>query len=206
MELVQILKQQGIVDKQVLNAIASVPREKYVLEQYLKQAYENIALPINAGQTISQPYIVAYMTEKLMPISGQKILEIGTGSGYQAAILAQLGAEVFSVELIAELANKASETLHSNGYNVTIKIADGHDGWPEHAPYDAIIVTAASHQGIPNNLVKQLVTGGKMILPICADDTKQTHLYLITKKANGTISQEQLIAVRFVPLVITSNS
>ncbi len=201
-QLLKNLKQQGIQNPKVLEAIGHVPREYFVVHEFQEKAYENIPLPLGLGQTISQPFIVAYMTEQLMPVSGQKILEIGTGSGYQAAILSELGAEVYSIERIPELAHQAEQALSYSGYqSVHIKIADGYDGWPNQAPFNAIIVTATSDTGVPKRLVEQLALGGKMIIPIRIPMTYEENLYLITRHENDEIESKKLISVRFVPFV-----
>lgn len=201
-QLLKNLKQQGIQNPKVLEAIGHVPREHFVVREFQEKAYENIPLPLGLGQTISQPFIVAYMTEQLMPVAGQKILEIGTGSGYQAAILSELGAEVYSIERIPELAHQAEQALSYSGYqSVHIKISDGHDGWPNQAPFHAIIVTATSDTGIPKRLVEQLALGGKMIIPIRIPMTYEENLYLITRHENDEIESKKLISVRFVPFV-----
>lgn len=201
-ELLNVLRQQGIKNPEVLEAIRQVPRENFVVEAYQTEAYENTPLPLGLGQTISQPYIVAYMTEQLMPLEGKKVLEIGTGSGYQAAILAQLGAHVYSIERIPELAHGAEKSLISSGFHqVHLKISNGHLGWPRHSPFDAIIVTATSHTGIPQLLVQQLTIGGQMMIPMRDLITQQEYLYLITRTHLQEVQTQQLIGVRFVPLV-----
>ena len=205
--LIEELKYQGIKNLLVLDAMAKVPREHFTPLAYRSQAQENIALPLSAGQTISQPYIVAYMTEQLMPVKDKKVLEIGTGSGYQAAILAYLGAKVYSVERIAELAKSARIALDELGmHDVQIKKGDGQLGWVENSPYDAVIVTAASQCGVPEALVAQLQVGGKMMIPIFDSVSQQEHLYLLTKTSDWHMDSQQLIPVRFVPLVITGDS
>ncbi|MDQ5884784.1 MAG: protein-L-isoaspartate(D-aspartate) O-methyltransferase [Pseudomonadota bacterium] len=205
--LVEELKYQGIQNPEVLKAIAKVPRAHFIPMEYRSQAEVNTALPISCGQTISQPYIVAYMTEQLMPVRDKKILEIGTGSGYQAAILAYLGAKVYSVERIAELAQSARIQLDDLGmYGVQIKEGDGSLGWSENSPYDAVIVTAASQSGVPKSLVAQLKIERKMIIPILDSALQQEYLYLLTKKSLWHMDSQQLIPVRFVPLIVTGDS
>lgn len=205
--LVEELKYQGIQNPEVLNAITNVPRSHFTPMEYRSQAEVNTALPIRFGQTISQPYIVAYMTEQLMPVKDKKILEIGTGSGYQAAILAYLGAKVYSVERIAELAQSARIQLDDLGmHGVHIKEGDGSLGWVENSPYDAVMVTAASQSGVPRSLVAQLKIEGKMIIPILDSALQQEYLYLLTKKSVWHMDLQQLIPVRFVPLIVTGDS
>ena len=193
------LKTRNIKSEAVLNAMRGVPRHLFVPGNIWSSAYDDSPLPIGLGQTISQPYIVAYMTELLEPVSGMKILEIGTGSGYQAAILAFLGAEVFTVEFQEELSARAGETLAGlNFEKVKIKHGNGYLGWQEEAPFDAIIVTAAP-DAIPGKLISQLKEGGKMILPVGPVHSIQI-LKLIVKKDRGFIEKD-LLPVRFVPMV-----
>ena len=193
------LKPRGIKSDSVLNAMSDIPRHLFVPKNLQDCAYDDTPLPIGLGQTISQPYIVAYMTEKLDPTPGMKILEIGTGSGYQAAILAHIGCKVYSVELACELAVKAKNILADLGFeNVKIKQGNGYSGWPEEAPYDAIIVTAAP-VAIPKNLTYQLGSGAKMIVPVGEAYSVQS-LQLIIKEAGGIIANE-LLPVRFVPML-----
>jgi protein-L-isoaspartate(D-aspartate) O-methyltransferase len=194
----QQIANRGIKDHAVLEAMRTVPRHKFVLEEYLDQAYADHPLPIGYGQTISQPYIVALMTEMLQVKPGQRVLEIGTGSGYQAAILAELGAEVYTVEIIPELAKQAQDRLERLGYtNIKILNADGYYGWEEYAPYDAIIVTAAPDH-LPQPLVNQLKEGGRLVIPIGPVGTVQT-LWLF-EKSQGELLATNLGLVRFVPL------
>ena len=184
----------------VLGALRTVPREAFTLETDIARAYVNAPLPIGHGQTISQPFIVAIMTELLDLEPDQSVLEIGTGSGYQAAILTELAREVWSIELVPELADKARAALAKAGYtNVEIRCGDGALGWPEHAPYDAIIVTAAA-PSIPPTLIAQLKPGGRLIAPVGAAYQTQT-LTLVEKNAPGAIAQREIMAVAFVPLV-----
>jgi protein-L-isoaspartate(D-aspartate) O-methyltransferase len=182
----------------VLDAMNTVPRHSFVPQEYLDQAYEDHPLPIGYGQTISQPYIVALMTEKLKVKRGDKVLEIGTGSGYQAAVLAHIGMEVYSVEIIPELARAADERLKRLGYAVSVKQGDGYLGWEEHAPYDAIIVTAAPDH-VPQPLVKQLKDGGRLVIPIGPQGSWQT-LWQFTRKGDD-LQAVDLGGVAFVPLV-----
>ena len=189
---------QGVRDPEVLRAMRTVPRHEFVLAEFLDMAYADRPLPIGYGQTISQPYIVAAMTELLKLRRGDRVLEIGSGSGYQAAILAELTDEVYTVEIIEELYERAGEVLRRLGYNnVKFKHADGYYGWEEHAPYDAIIVTAAPDH-IPQPLVTQLKDGGRLVIPVGPPGSYQT-LWLIEKHGDKTVSK-QIMGVAFVPL------
>ncbi|MCW8963672.1 MAG: protein-L-isoaspartate(D-aspartate) O-methyltransferase [Gammaproteobacteria bacterium] len=187
------------LDPRVIEAMNSVPRHEFVPEGKRPYAYENRPLAIGHGQTISQPYMVAVMTDMIKLQPGHKVLEIGTGSGYQAAILAQLTDEVFSIEIIEPLANSASELFKRLGYtNITTRIGDGYYGWQEHAPFDAIVVTAAATQ-IPPPLIKQLKPGGRMVIPVGSRFLTQ-QLMLVTKDDAGKVTTEQVLPVAFVPL------
>ena len=199
------LKERGIEDPLVLNAMQTVPREAFVPEDLKDQAYNDNPLPIGYDQTISQPYIVAFMTQALGLQPEYRVLEIGTGSGYQAAILSRICREVYTVEIIKELASHAGEIFEKHLYNnIHIKIGDGHQGWPEKSPFDAIIVTAAGPD-IPNTLTRQLKVGGKMILPLKRSNYEQT-LVLITKiDVNDNIIQKELLPVMFVPMTGNNN-
>src|SRR5450759_1518912 len=180
----QQIKNRGIHDKKVLDALMNVPRHKFVPEEYKDHSYDDSPLPIGYNQTISQPYIVAYMTEILNPDKTKKVLEIGTGSGYQAAILSLLYKDVYTVEIIKALGEKAKRVFDEEGYNnIMVKIGDGFQGWKEYAPFDAIIVTCAP-SNIPNPLVEQLAEGGKMIIPV--GEYNNQVLCLLEKK-NGKI-------------------
>ncbi len=185
-------------DKLVLQAMNTVPRHEFVPANMRSVAYENRPLPIGFGQTISQPYIVALMTDLLQPQPDQRVLEIGTGSGYQAAILSQLVAQVYSIEIIEELGKSSTQLLTRLGYdNVETQVADGYDGWPQHAPFDSIIVTAAiSH--IPPPLIKQLKKGGRMVIPVGTRFQTQ-YLTLVEKDKHGKVTTRQLLPVIFVP-------
>jgi protein-L-isoaspartate(D-aspartate) O-methyltransferase len=190
------IERRGIHDEKVLQAMRKVPRHKFVPDHLRKYAYADEPLPIGEDQTISQPYIVAYMTEKLEIEPGDKVLEIGTGSGYQAAVLAELTDSVFTIEIVDVLARRAEKNLKALGYhNIFVKSGDGYKGWPEHAPFDAIIITAAPTK-IPQPLADQLRIGGRMILPL--GDYSQD-LVLIQKNEQG-ITQQTLLPVRFVPM------
>ncbi len=190
---------RGVSNPDVLRAMRSVPRHLFVPADYLDLAYDDRPLPIGYGQTISQPYIVAWMTELLQLKPGEKVLEIGTGSGYQAAVLAELGyVEVYSIEIIPELASQAAERLRRLGYGqIHLTQGDGYFGWPEHAPYDAIIVTAAPDH-LPPPLVEQLKEGGRLVIPIGPRGGWQT-LWRFTQQA-GEVRAEALDYVSFVPL------
>lgn len=183
----------------VSKAMAKVPRHEFVPAQQRAHAYLNRPLPIGYGQTVSQPYIVALMTELLEVETGDTVLEIGTGSGYQAAILAELVDRVYTIEIVRKLGEQASGRLQGLGYdNVTARVGDGYYGWEEHAPFAAIIATAAASH-IPPPLVRQLRPGGKMIIPVGSPFMTQ-HLVMVEKDANGTVITRQLLPVRFVPL------
>jgi len=199
------LKERGIEDSMVLNAMQTVPREVFVPEDLKEQAYNDNPLPIGFDQTISQPYIVAFMTESLELQPEYKVLEIGTGSGYQAAILSRICCEVYSVEIIKELAGCAGEIFEKQLYdNIHIKVGDGHQGWPEQSPFDSIIVTAAGVD-IPTPLISQLKVGGKMILPLKRNNYEQT-LVLVTKiDVDDNIIQKELLPVMFVPMTANNN-
>ena len=191
------IKSRGINDKNTLNAMKAVKRHLFVPAGYSNNAYEDRPLPIGYGQTISQPYIVAYMTELLNVGLGDTVLEIGTGSGYQAAVLAEIVSQVYTIEIVEELGSSANERLKTLKYdNVEVKLDDGYYGWEEHGPFDGIIVTAASEY-IPPPLIEQLKDGGKMIIPVGSPFGVQT-LMMITKKGDE-VKTSRLIAVRFVP-------
>ena len=193
------LKTRNIKSDAVLDAMLYVPRHLFVPENLQSSAYCDSPLPIGLGQTISQPYIVAFMTEQLEPVRGMKILEIGTGSGYQAAVLSYLGCEVYTVELLEELAAGAKNTLTAlNLKNVKVKHGNGYMGWPEEAPFDAVIVTAAPDD-IPGKLTQQLKEGGKMIIPVGKINSVQS--LKIIMKDDGKIIEKDLLPVRFVPMV-----
>jgi len=191
------IRRRGISDKKVLKAMLKVPRHLFVPEQMRELAYGDEPLPIGEGQTISQPYIVAYMTEALKLTGKEKVLEIGTGSGYQTAILAEIVQEVYTVELIPELSRRAQKVLAELGYqNIHFLVGDGTRGWPEHAPYEAILVSAAPAT-VPRSLAEQLKLGGRMIIPVGTDFQE---LVLVTRTESGW-QEERLIGVRFVPLI-----
>jgi protein-L-isoaspartate(D-aspartate) O-methyltransferase len=193
----QQLVARGIKDAHVLDAMAKVPREEFVPPESRAASYEDGPLPIGYGQTISQPYIVAFMTEQLRLKGSDRVVEVGTGSGYQAAILADVVSEVYSVEIVEPLAKNAEAILQRLGYkNVHVKFGDGYQGWPEAAPFDAIIVTCAPDK-VPQSLVDQLKDGGRMVIPV--GDRFAQQLYLLEKK-NGQLKQSATLPVRFVPM------
>jgi len=195
----QIIR-RGVTDTAVLRALRAVPRHRFVPADEVKFAYEDYPLPIGFNQTISQPYIVALMTALLHVQKGDRVCEVGTGSGYQAAVLAEMGCTVSTIEIIPELAYRAERLLKQLGYtNVQVKAGDGYQGWKEQAPFDAIIITAAAEH-IPSPLVEQLKEGGRMILPVDVLGGYQM-LKVIRKKNDSSIHEEDVIPVRFVPLV-----
>jgi protein-L-isoaspartate(D-aspartate) O-methyltransferase len=202
----QILRQR-MVDEQlrardirsptVLAVMERVPRHRFVPATVAEAAYEDHPLPIGQGQTISQPYILAYMTEALAIEPSHRVLEIGTGSGYQAAVLAELAREVYSIEIVPELGERARKTLSSLGYeNVQVRIGNGYEGWPEHAPFDGIIVTAAP-DAVPPKLLEQLAVGGRMVVPV---GTGTQELLVLTKTPEG-VSERRTVPVLFVPMI-----
>ena len=187
----------GVKDPRVLRAMREVPRHEFVPEKYIEDAYSDHPLPIGLGQTISQPYIVAYMSQALELKPGDKVLEIGTGSGYQAAVLARLAGKVFSVEIVCDLERGARKVLDRLGYSsVRTRCADGYKGWPEEAPFDAIMVTAAPEQ-VPQPLLDQLKPGGRLVMPVGTHFTQE--LILIRKTEKG-LKKESLLSVIFVPM------
>ncbi len=193
------IRARGVKDKKVLEVMGKVPRHLFVDPPYRDKAYADHPLPIGEGQTISQPYVVALMTESLRLRSSDRVLEIGTGSGYQAAVLAEIVKEVYTIEIRKPLAEMATERLRDLGYkNVEVKYGDGYFGWEEHAPFDAIIITAAANH-IPPPLIKQLKEGGRLIIPLGGTTYFQT-LTLATKK-QGELTLEQLGSVLFVPMI-----
>jgi protein-L-isoaspartate(D-aspartate) O-methyltransferase len=192
------IEARGVRDARVVAAMRRVPRHLFVPEHVRADAYEDYPLPIGHEQTISQPYIVAWMTEALRVKPGDRVLEIGTGSGYQAAVLSEMGAEVYTIELVAPLAETAARTLQALGYTtIRAKQGDGYGGWPQHAPFSAIVVTAAPDH-VPQPLVEQLAAGGRLVIPVGGRMLQQ--MTVITKDARGVTSEERM-AVRFVPLI-----
>ena len=196
--LVERLRESGIADERVLNAIRTLPRHLFVDEALATRAYEDTALPIGHSQTISQPWVVARMTEALLQNSPKKVLEVGTGSGYQAAVLAVLGMEVYTVERIGDLLRQARKRFRTLGLNVRSKHDDGRAGWPEHAPFDAIIVTAAA-PALVDSLIGQLAVGASLVAPVGGPSSQS--LLKLTRRADGGVDEVELAAVSFVPLL-----
>ena len=197
--MVDLIERRGVTDSATLVAMRTLPRHEFVPADQASHAYEDYPLPIGYGQTISQPYIVAYMTEILEPEPGMKVLEIGTGSGYQAAVLAQIGCDVYTIEIFGALAQSARDRLDRLGLHVRTRHGDGHFGWPEAAPFDAVIVTAAAGY-IPPALVQQLKPGGRMVIPVGSVYGVQ-NLILVEKDLEGSITTRNLLPVRFVPML-----
>jgi protein-L-isoaspartate(D-aspartate) O-methyltransferase len=194
--LVEQLRSEGIQNQGVLDALLKVPRHRFVPPSYRHLAYQNHPLPIGQDQTISQPFIVGYMTEAAEIASGEKVLEIGTGSGYQAAVLAELAKEVYTIEIIPELAEGARTLLREMGYkNLQVKTGNGYEGWVEHAPFDAIVVTAAPDE-VPKALVEQLAVRGKMVIPV---GKSFQQMIIITRTESGVV-ERRTIPVAFVPM------
>jgi protein-L-isoaspartate(D-aspartate) O-methyltransferase len=186
-------------DERVMAVMARVPRHEFVPAGQAASAYQNRPLAIGHGQTISQPYIVALMTDLARALPGHKVLEVGTGSGYQAAVMAELARAVYTIEIVEPLGIQAAQRLTTLGYaNVEVRVGDGYHGWDEHAPYDAILVTAAASH-IPPPLIRQLKAGGRMVIPVGASFMVQ-HLMLVEKSLDGSVSTRQILPVRFVPL------
>ena len=193
----QQIEARGVTDPATLAAMQTVPRHEFLPMRLRSEAYADYPLPIGHGQTISQPFIVAFMTEAIRPQPGEKILEIGAGSGYQAAILAQMGAQVYTIEIVEPLAEMARQTLERLGYkNARVKSGDGFGGWPEHAPFDAIIVTCAPDK-IPAPLDEQLRDGGRMIIPVGSGMNQEL---VLLRKTGDKIEKESVLPVRFVPM------
>ena len=197
--VINTIESRGISDPDTLRAMRAVQRHKFVDPSTIRQAYADRPLPIGHGQTISQPYIVALMTELLQVSPGDVVLEIGAGSGYQAAVLAEIVEQVFTIEIVPALAELSTQRMKDLGYdNVTVKGGDGYFGWPDHAPFDGIIVTAAATH-IPPPLVEQLKPGARMVIPVGPPMQVQT-LMLVEMQEDGTVRQQSLMPVRFVPL------
>lgn len=191
------ISDRGIDNSEVLRAMRKIPRHLFVSVEYQNDAYGDYPLPIGYGQTISQPYIVAYMTAVVKPDKKKKVLEIGTGSGYQAAVLAEIADTVYTIEIIPELANESASRLKNLGYkNIICKSGDGYNGWSEHSPFDIIIVTAAVAE-IPKPLIDQLAENGRLVIPVGKPGELQDLILLVKK--NGKIEKKQLSVVRFVP-------
>lgn len=196
--MVRLIRERGVSDQHVLDALASVSRAAFVPESREDRAYGDHALPIGHQQTISQPYIVALMTAALDITPGDRVLEVGTGSGYQAAVLAEMGAEVYTIERIPELQKQAEDRLQAQGYDIHCKLSDGYSGWPEHAPYDGIIVTAAAPE-VPDPLIDQLAAGGRMVIPVGRPGSYQTLWKLV--KEDGEVRRINMGGVAFVPFI-----
>jgi protein-L-isoaspartate(D-aspartate) O-methyltransferase len=196
-EMVELVRQRGVHDPLVLAAMLKVERHLFVKEPFTNRAYDDTALPIGSQQTISQPYTVAFMTEALQPKPGQKILEIGTGSGYQASILAELGCRVFTIERHMELFLQTRKLFERMGYRIATLCGDGTVGWSEFAPYDGIVVTAAAPD-VPDSLLKQLVVGGRLVIPV--GNLEMQHLQVITKLEEGFETRD-VEGFKFVPLI-----
>lgn len=194
------IEARGVSDPRVLAAMRSVPRERFVPPHLAARAYEDAPLPIGAGQTISQPYMVAFMIEAMRLRGGERVLEIGAGSGYAAAVLAQIARDVFAIERIAALAAAATANLAAAGcQNVHLRHADGTEGWPEEAPFDAILVSAGAPE-VPQALVQQLKIGGRMVVPVGSDPDSQC-LIVVTRTSENSDTRENIADVRFVPLI-----
>ncbi len=192
------IEARGVKDQRVMAAMRKIPRHLFVPEEYAEESYSDEPLPIGLDQTISQPYIVAVMTELLALSPKHRVLEVGTGSGYQTAILAELAGEVYSLEIVPELGKRAADLLISLGYkNVWIKISDGYNGWPEMAPFDAIIVTACAEE-LPSPLLVQLKAGGRLVAPLGTE--REQYLYLFARTEEGVVKKRG-VPVRFVPLI-----
>ena len=196
-EMIEEIRARGVTSSAVLAALEAVPRHLFVPEDERRAAYEDRPLPIGAGQTISEPYMVALMTSLLDVHPGDRILEVGTGSGYQAAVLSRLAGRVYSIEIVKLLGERARHTLHELGYrNVHLRIGDGYEGWPDAAPFDGIIVTAAPPH-IPDPLLRQLKTGGKLVIPV---GNAEQNLWVLTKRRDGGFDRRSVLPVFFVPM------
>jgi protein-L-isoaspartate(D-aspartate) O-methyltransferase len=194
------IEARGVTHEGVLRAMREVPRHEFVPSEHADLAYDDRPLPIGHQQTISQPYVVALMTELIAPEPGDRVLEVGTGSGYQAAVASEVVAEVYSIELISELATSAAERLQRLGYdNVQVRAGDGYLGWPEHAPFDGILVTAGADH-VPQPLIDQLAVGGRMVIPV-GDRPGEQVLRVLEKRPDGTTGSRDVVPVRFVPLL-----
>ena len=200
-ELIMQLRQLGVHSAKVLSVLERVPREVFLSANFRDRAYDNTALPIECGQTISQPFVVAYMTEQLDLNERLKVLEVGTGSGYQAAVLSRLCRRVYTIERYRTLLKEAESRFEALGYhNITTKLGDGHQGWPEQAPFDRIIVTAAA-EGVPETLVQQLKPGGVMIVPVEKAGGRGEQVLIRVERSEDGIREKELLPVRFVPLL-----
>ena len=200
-QLVQVLKDKGITDEKVLEAIGTVPRHVFLESTFVEFAYQDKAFPIGSGQTISQPFTVAMQSQLLNVSKGMKVLEIGTGSGYQACILAQMGAKVFTIERQRNLFMKTKPFLAEFPYNIKTFLGDGNKGLPTYAPFDRVIITAGAPE-VPQSLVSQLKTGGIMVIPLNhSDDDTTQHMLRLTKQPDGTMAREEFGDCRFVPML-----
>lgn len=198
-QMIEQIRSRGVTDARVLDAMQAVPRERFVPPELASKAHDDSPLPIGSGQTISQPFIVAHMTEALDVGPEHRVLEIGTGSGYQAAVLSLLARDVYTIEIVPELATRAAAVLASlKMTNVRVRTGDGYAGWPQHAPFDRIIVTAAPEQ-IPQTLVDQLAPGGRLLAPV--GPQHETQWMTIVEKTTAGVSERRTIPVRFVPFV-----
>jgi protein-L-isoaspartate(D-aspartate) O-methyltransferase len=198
--LLSELRAAGVEDERVLAAVRAVPRPAFVGEEQREEGWSNLPLPIGGGQTISQPYIVALSSDLLQPKPGDVVLDVGTGSGYQAAVLAEIVKQVYSIEILESLGKSAAARLAEMGYgNIEVKIGDGYAGWPEKGPFDGIVVTAAAPR-VPEALVAQLKPGGRMVVPVGGSGDIQ-YLTLLVKRADGGYDERRFLPVRFVPLV-----
>jgi protein-L-isoaspartate(D-aspartate) O-methyltransferase len=195
--MIRLLMDRGITNELVLGAMTNVERHQFVPDTFVNRAYDDCALPIGKGQTISQPYTVAYMTQALSVVPGAKVLEIGTGSGYQAAILAEMGARVFSIERDLDLLRHARKIIDRLGYRVAMKGGDGTVGWLEYSPFDGIVVTAGA-PSIPDPLLKQLAEGGKLVIPVGDMDVQSI---IICTRRGERIDREEALGFKFVPLI-----
>jgi len=198
--LASSLAAEGIRNSEVLRAVRTVPRHEFVPPELAREAYDDRPLPIGAGQTISQPFVVAYMTEALQVSRGDRVLEVGTGSGYQAAILAEIGADVFSIEIVPELSERARVALDRSGYErVKLRVGDGYAGWPNEAPFKGVIVTAAADR-VPPPLIDQLAPSGRLVMPVEDSLTGHQWIVVVQKDAEGKVSEHRTLPVRFVPM------
>lgn len=196
-EMVELLRERGITDQRILDAMAKIERHLFVPEPFVNRSYDDTALPIGKSQTISQPYTVAFMTQELQVRTNMKVLEIGTGSGFQAVVLAEMGTRVFTIERHMELLLKARRLFEKLGYRIASRSGDGTVGWTEFAPYDGIIVTAAAPE-VPEPLLNQLADGGRLVIPI--GDLENQNLHVITK-VGETIETKDVRGFKFVPLI-----
>ena len=196
-EMINLLKDRGIVDERLLQAMGKIERHLFVSEPFVNRSYDDTALPIAKQQTISQPYTVAYMTQELMLKPGARVLEIGTGSGYQAAILAEMGCKVFTIERHVDLLLQARKMFEKSGYRIGSKAGDGTIGWSEFAPYDGIVVTAAAPD-VPEPLLKQLADGGRLVIPVGNLDIQDLHVFA---KTGDTFEKKVVRGFKFVPLI-----